>query len=408
MTCEVAVMNKFGVALAADSAVTLGDGEKIYHHAQKLFALKPAIPIGIMIYGSAELMGVPWEIVIRLYAQALGDKRFDRLEQYPEDFFRFIESASSLFPESNQREWFRASVSAYWKSEILNPLNRQLKHSIWSSSQKTHKKLACILMRENKAWERHARPDPVDESRGESVLANYGSVLDEMERQLFEHVELNPELRHALRMTVKHLYSLQLFAPNADSGIVFAGMGEAEPFPIMRQYNIGIIVGGSLHWAIGDTASISREDSAIVAPFAQTDMIDMFYRGIDEGLDGALEAIVAKSIADELKQSSHKLKSRELERIKKRFRKALNEQIDNKYEGPLIASVDALPRHDLAKMAEALINLTALRRHMTVDQKETVGGQVDVAILSKCDGFVWVKSGNLANGWDSHSAQCAR
>ena len=29
MTCEVAVMNKRGIALAADSAVSLGDGEKI-------------------------------------------------------------------------------------------------------------------------------------------------------------------------------------------------------------------------------------------------------------------------------------------------------------------------------------------------------------------------------------------
>jgi hypothetical protein len=408
MTCEVAVMNRFGVALAADSALTVGNAEKIYHHAQKLFALKPTIPVGIMVSGSAELMGMPWEIVIRLYAQTLGDKRFDRLEQYAEDFFRFIESATSLFPESNQREWFRESVRAYWKSEILNPLSRQLKQSVCSSSQKTHKKLACILMKENDSWERDARLDTVDESRGESVLANYGSVLDELESQLFDHVELNPELRHALRMTVKHLYSLQLFAPNADSEIVFAGMGEAEPFPIMRQYEIGIITDGVLHWAIGTSASISREDSAIVVPFAQTDMIDMFYRGIDAGLDGILEAIVAKSIADELKQSSHKLTAKEMERVKKRFRKALNEQIDNKYARALITSVDALPRHDLAKMAEALINLTALRRHMTVDQKETVGGRVDVAILSKCDGFIWVKSEDLGNRWENHSAQCAR
>jgi hypothetical protein len=32
MTCEVAVMNKHGVAVAADSAVTLGYGKKIYNH----------------------------------------------------------------------------------------------------------------------------------------------------------------------------------------------------------------------------------------------------------------------------------------------------------------------------------------------------------------------------------------
>jgi hypothetical protein len=40
MTCEVAVMNKRGVALAADSAVTVGNGFKVYHTAEKLFQLR--------------------------------------------------------------------------------------------------------------------------------------------------------------------------------------------------------------------------------------------------------------------------------------------------------------------------------------------------------------------------------
>jgi len=55
MTCEIAVMNKRGLALAADSAVTIGDGEKIYHHGEKLFALSSGAPVGILIYGSAEI-----------------------------------------------------------------------------------------------------------------------------------------------------------------------------------------------------------------------------------------------------------------------------------------------------------------------------------------------------------------
>jgi len=60
MTCEVAVMHKRGVALAADSAVTLGDGHKVYHSADKLFQISSA-PVGVMTYGIDEIMGVPWE-----------------------------------------------------------------------------------------------------------------------------------------------------------------------------------------------------------------------------------------------------------------------------------------------------------------------------------------------------------
>jgi ATP-dependent protease HslVU (ClpYQ) peptidase subunit len=40
MTTEVAIINKEAIALAADSAVTVGisDGTKIYNSANKLFA----------------------------------------------------------------------------------------------------------------------------------------------------------------------------------------------------------------------------------------------------------------------------------------------------------------------------------------------------------------------------------
>src|SRR5579872_5903194 len=89
MTCEVAVMNRRGIALAADSAVTVGEGDKIYHTAEKLFALAQSTPVGIMTYGSADLIGVPWEIIIKMYSQSLAGRRFDTLDQYANDFFRF-------------------------------------------------------------------------------------------------------------------------------------------------------------------------------------------------------------------------------------------------------------------------------------------------------------------------------
>ncbi len=41
-------------------------------------------------------------------------------------------------------------------------------------------------------------------------------------------------------------------------------------------------------------------------------------------------------------------------------------------------------------MAEAPINLTSLKRRVSLDQ-ETVGGPIDIAIISKGDGFVWIK-----------------
>ena len=41
-------------------------------------------------------------------------------------------------------------------------------------------------------------------------------------------------------------------------------------------------------------------------------------------------------------------------------------------------------------MAEALVNLTSLKRRVTPED-ETVGGPVDVAVISKGDGLIWIK-----------------
>ena len=77
MTCEVAVMNRRGIALAADSAVTLGNGNKIYHSAEKLFPISLCAPVGIMTYGSQTLWR-PWELIIKIYGQKLDGRSLTR------------------------------------------------------------------------------------------------------------------------------------------------------------------------------------------------------------------------------------------------------------------------------------------------------------------------------------------
>ncbi len=49
-----------------------------------------------------------------------------------------------------------------------------------------------------------------------------------------------------------------------------------------------------------------------------------------------------------------------------------------------------MPKQDLANLAQELINLTSVKRKFSAE-KETVGGPIDVAVISRIDGFVWVK-----------------
>ena len=59
---------------------------------------------------------------------------------------------------------------------------------------------------------------------------------------------------------------------------------------------------------------------------------------------------------------------------------------------PIIQSVSSLPIEELALLADSMINITSLRRKVAIDRNiGTVGGSIDVSIISKGDGFIWLK-----------------
>lgn len=405
MTCEVAVMNKRGVALAADSAVTLGDGEKIYHTAEKLFQLSASAPVGIMIYGNADMMGVPWETVIKIYSNKLDGRRFDHIADYAEDFLRFIETSVNLFPASAQTAMFRSLVSSWWRGGFLEPLQKAVKEKKVRSPQRVNAILKGLIAKDNSCWKTYPHlGDKSMEAAGE-ILKTYGSVIDEIEKELFGEHHLSQENRDGLRQIVKSMYGLKWVHPNDESGIVIVGMGEAEAFPALVNYTVGTIANGKLRYFRNGQTNIGHEASAAVAPFAQTDMIDMLYDGIYPELEKKLVKIIGHYANSG--KAGHKPSAQKPDELEKEIRATLRREIMGKYKEPLMAAVDALPRYDLAKMAEALVSLTAMQARMSTARKETVGGPVDVAIISKGEGFVWVKRKNALCGDAAPGAFCA-
>lgn len=98
MTAEIAVMNKQAIALAADSAVTFPKemGGKIFPSASKIFTLSKYEPVGVMIYGNASLMDVPWETIIKVYRNHLGKRTLKTISAYAENFLSFLAKNEQL------------------------------------------------------------------------------------------------------------------------------------------------------------------------------------------------------------------------------------------------------------------------------------------------------------------------
>ena len=123
MSAGICIMNKNAIALAADSAVTIGQHLAIHNSANKLFALSKVAPVGVIIYSSAEIMGVPVEIVIKQYKKDLAQKTFDTLDEYVNDFIAYLLRNKDLFHFSqNERRYIKDVYS-----DLLNGLQGDYK-----------------------------------------------------------------------------------------------------------------------------------------------------------------------------------------------------------------------------------------------------------------------------------------
>jgi hypothetical protein len=391
MTCEVAVMNKRGVALAADSAVTLGDGKKVYHTAEKLFQLSSSAPVGVMTYGAADLMEVPWETVIKLYAQRLGERRFDRLEQYAQDFLRFIEGSESLFPASAQRQSFRQAVAGYWNERYLEPLKTRLDQDKKHARNHAGEILMQLISRDHEQeWKNSAPLPEMGDSYGDRILDEYGTAIDELETEMFGELRLSSAVKKGLRTTARFMYA-NGFDSNTSSGVVIAGIGETEAFPVVLCYQVGTIAAGKLRFVRIDESRVGHESDGVVIPLAQRHVIDMFYGGISPRIKERLGEIIAGCLKGCLKSAKLGQAHALAEKCGAEIMEKLEHEAQEFHTQPLTRAVAGLPRRELAGLAEALVSLTAFIARMSVDQQETVGGPIDVALISKGDGFVWIK-----------------
>lgn len=396
MTCEVAVMNKLGIALAADSAVTVNDGEKIYHRVDKIFPLSSKPPVAVLIYGSAEMMGVPWEIIVKMYVDEFASKPLSALDDYANQFLTFVNQSNLLFPVARQRECFRDVVGVYWSERFLEELQKQREADPTITKRAQQKSLTKMVAKENNDWSKGKTIEHLPSNLGRRAVTEYARELDLLAKEMFGAELLSSDLAKGLRKSVQNLYSRYWSPANEEafpsySGVVFAGMGQNDLFPILQDYQVADIAVGRLRYLKAREARVTHDDSAHVVPLAQTDMIDLFYTGIHPVLRDRLTEMLMACLSIESGEKKDKHSVVRHQQIISKFNKSLTEEIRRKHTDPLIEAVDALPRHDLARMALALVSLTELRRKMAINESETVAGPINVALLSKRDGFVWVE-----------------
>jgi len=407
MTAEVIILNSNGIALAADSAVTIG-GQKIYNSAIKLFSLSKTEPVGVMVYGNAGLMDVPWETLIKIYRAQLETDRCLTLEEYGDGFLQYLQKKEELFPAASQEQWVINNVTGYYtliRDRLFENIHPVLQEKGEISDEETSDIFEKIVISQYAYFKGLPCIDNINDNFEKKVRKKYLNIFKEILEKTFQNLKPKRSLVSKLYDIGVFLHTREMFSKNT-SGLVIAGYGTEEIYPSVLTYEIEGVIEGKLKYRVlkDKSSKIKSGSDCAIIPFAQDDMVSLFMKGANPAVLSLIETYLSQLFKrvpelikdDDLKganRSSVEIKTeliKNSESLLNDFFKELGEHIQGEHVNPVMNMVRVLPKDELASMAEALVNLTAFKRRMT-NTLETVGGPIDVAVISKGDGLVWVK-----------------
>ena len=404
MTAEIAILNKSAVALAADSAVSIGRSPnfKIYNTVNKIFELSAYQPVGVMIYGRLDFMGLPLETIIKEYRKHLGETSFPHVKGYLDNFRSYLSATVPVTTED------RIENAALIVSGVFEQAFKEIEQLVFEDMAKRGAFKKSKLNGIAQAYIKR-KIDELKKSNfapgfsRKTVPAEYDAVVNDLAELRFRNLfptATTKRLAHAYAGYVLSKSSLSQYR----TGIVIAGFGTEELCPSLERFELDGIIDGRLKYAGLPETDISRRGpEADILGFAQDDMMKSFLEGIDPTIGKYLFELMDSGIVDAAKSVLKGLLKDDakvdtalttiepiLTKMKEDAKKKAEDYIEKKAASPIRDMVRSMPKQELSNLAASLIEITSLKRKVSREQ-ETVGGDVDVAIISKDEGFVWTQ-----------------
>ena len=420
MTAVVGLLNKKGIALAADSAVTRtrSFNQKVTKNGNKMVRLSNVVPICVMLTGNGDFMRTQWDIIIRHYREHRGDIKHDTVEACMHDFFRYI-ADHGLFVEPEL-------VIEYLQNQILNffgqvegniddKFNKRGPDGRLVSPKGTQKAIVKVLDRLSKKWLKDGICPQFQDYTQESFHEYTKDIFDEFITQhsyedddAFTYGCYPTPIMNALREPLEKAFMVKLTTrrekEDGSAELVFSGYGDKQEYPSLVSTIVCEGFDGRVNYHVRpeDIICISDERPAAICPFAQKDVIRSILRGIHRDYGRELSDAVNKSFnpfgneffnpceEDNFNYMDFvdKLGEVKTDDLSRSFFRQINRLLDRNLQ----QWEKALENYDLqsmAALAESFIDLTGFHRILTF-QQEGVGGPVDVAVISKTDGFTWL------------------
>lgn len=392
-------MNKQAIALAADSAVTIGNHTAIHNSANKVFIFAEKSPVGAVIYANAEFMDVPIEIIIKSYAAKDSGKDFNSIKDYQIDFINYLESNNDLYRFSINEKRYVTNVYHNFLKGLQIGYESRIKEQVDVLKRKLKKK-ELALIRDDAFLESInyiANLESNNSSFEKYITKNYLKDIINTLSQQFQW--LTKKQIKTMSKEICKIYDKKFYR-NGYVGLLIAGYGATNIFPQSIHLKLGGVINKKVRYDIISEGSIDENNDATIIPLAQRNVMDTFIFGVDFELMNKMESIVKNDIKKTIKNMNNSVfapgqKHQITNVLNQSITDAMNEVTEfakKEYMIPIISSVSTLPVEELTSFAESMINITSVRRSVALDDNiGTVGGPIDVAVITKADGFIWLK-----------------
>jgi hypothetical protein len=361
MTCLVLIITSMLIILAADDAVTLEN--RIYEGMEKIHGLSNDPPLAMMIYGNSDFGEIPLENLISEYIKKTNFGKINTVKKVKKDFLNYIHS----------------STESQTIDKFLNKKLIDFKKEIKELDENTINYYSTTL--EN--------PETLNLFKGYELS--------------FDDVTPNSLSKNEKEIFTKNMTNIFFSKISTEvSGVVIAGIDKKTKRGSYTSFEM--ILNNANEVIIDNEVEEINIKKSCIKIFAQNDVIESFFNGIDETLIIDTSNILNQHVNDIMSYLLNQIKenkiinSPDFENIQELFNSVKenniinvefedyieNLKIDN--ENNILSEIEGMPKEELINMAETLIQITRLKRILS-SQDVTVGKNVTSLVLSLKNGI---------------------
>ncbi len=385
------------------------DNTRTYATSEKIFPVGSQHKVAILHSGATEFMGHPYEILISIWKQSLT-KPLVSLNDYVDSFLHWLVNRQNLFSEEDQQECVFEIQHDYFlelHGQITELLEKEdIRLDQWKEVE-TLEKVNALLDRDIAWITERSDLEGLTKKWAESRYSSLREKINEAIELVFDDVPRNADSDKKYLIIAKLILFKSVSTEQA-ARLVFLGFGESEIYPVHTTVNFQGFLADKIRYTRQTDKIGIDDDGAMLHSHGQAEAIHTFLRGYDNSLLDVSRINLSQTfnkfreyldLGDDGTEQGifDDLQAMQTD-AEEDLNKAFEDKSNEKFVDPFTSTLSGLPMTSLGNMAESLVQLQVLRQSSTAIQG-TVGGPIDLAVITIENGFQWFRHKTLEDSW---------